>query len=137
MEGQSRRIFIRVSDAEYDDARDLAASMDLTVSALIRLLLRLPASSIRNAEDADTFVVIDTRTASHLAREIRRWGYHYNQSVHALNSIAYCLRLGEADATDALEALETVRGRIHELDGGVRSLRKEMHAVTDRVIVER
>ena len=134
MEGQSRRIFVRVSDAEYDSARDLAASMDLTVSALIRLLLRLPASSI---QDADTFVVLDTRTASHLAREIRRWGYHYNQSVHALNSIAYYLRLGEADAADALEALETVRERIHELDGGVRALRKEMHAVTDRVIVER
>ena len=134
MEGQSRRIFVRVSDTEYDGARDLAASMDLTVSALIRLLLRLPASSI---QDADTFVVLDTRTASHLAREIRRWGYHYNQSVHALNSIAYYLRLGEADAADALEALETVRERIHELDGGVRALRKEMHAVTDRVIVER
>lgn len=134
MEGQSRRIFVRVSDTEYDGARDLAASMNLTVSALIRLLLRLPASSI---QDADTFVVLDTRTASHLAREIRRWGYHYNQSVHALNSIAYYLRLGEADAADALEALETVRERIHELDGGVRALRKEMHAVTDRVIVER
>ncbi len=134
MEGQSRRIFVRVSDTEYDGARDLAASMNLTVSPLIRLLLRLPASSI---QDADTFVVLDTRTASHLAREIRRWGYHYNQSVHALNSIAYYLRLGEADAADALEALETVRERIHELDGGVRALRKEMHAVTDRVIVER
>jgi len=137
MEDQSRRIFVRVSDTEYDGARDLAASMNLTVPALIRLLLQLPASSIRDAEDADTFVVLDTRTASHLAREIRRWGYHYNQSVHALNSIAYYLRLGEADAADALEALETVRTKIHELDGGVRALRKEMHAVTDRVIVER
>ena len=137
MEGQSRRIFVRVSDAEYDGARDLAASMDLTVSALIRLLLQLLASSIRNVESTDAFVVLDTRAASHLAREMRRWGYHYNQSVHALNSIAYYLRLGEADATDALEALETVRERVHELDGGVRALRKEMHAVTGRVIVER
>lgn len=137
MEGQSKRIFIRVSDAEYDGTRDLATSMDLTVSALIRLLLRLPASSIRNDKSADTFVVLGTKTASHLAREMRRWGYHYNQSVHALNSIAHYLRLGEADAADALEALETVRGRTHELDGGVRALRKEMHAVTDRVIVER
>ena len=68
-------------------------------------------------------IVIDRETAVGMRREMRRWGHHYNQAVHALNAIAYYMRLDEADATDALEELGKVSNKLSLMDVGVSELR--------------
>lgn len=136
MKKHSTQLHLRVSPDELDRAKALARALNLTVSDLVRVLVQLPAPALAPGAHT-TMVVVDTATAAHLAREMRRWGYHYNQSVHALNAIAYYLRLHEADATDVLEVLDDVAGRIDCLNSGVCALRDEVHAITSHVIARR
>ena len=121
MENYPHRLFVRMSADGFAEAKALAASLDLSLSELVRLLLR----SARPGSGPDSIIVVDRNTAARLHQEMRRWGYHYNQAVHALNSIAYYLRLGEADADDALEELEKVSRKLEALNRSVVALRSE------------
>ena len=79
----------------------------MTLSDLIRCLLQLPDESI---EGGARLVVVDRATAVKLSREMRRWGHHYNQAVHALNAIAYYLRANDMDSSDVIEELDRTSG---------------------------
>lgn len=78
-----KQIHVRMSEDEIERAKLLAAGTGMTLSDLIRVLLQLPSSSI---EEGCRLVVIDRTTAAKLAREMRRWGHHYNQAVHTLST---------------------------------------------------
>lgn len=120
-----------MSEGEINRARALAKRLGMTLSDLIRTLLQLPASSI---EEGGGLVVIDRTTAVKLAREMRRWGHHYNQAVHALNAIAYYLRANDMDASDVLEELDRASGMLAAMQPGIEALRLEAEAISQRVI---
>lgn len=131
MERHPRQIHVRMSEGEVNRAKAFARSLGMTLSDLIRTLLQLPASSI---EEGDGFVVIDRTTAVKLAREMRRWGHHYNQAVHALNAIAYYLRANDMDASDVLEELDRASGKLAAMQPGIEALRREAEAISERAI---
>ena len=120
-----------MSEGEVNRAKAFARSLGMTLSDLIRTLLQLPASSI---EEGDGLVVIDRTTAVKLAREMRRWGHHYNQAVHALNAIAYYLRANDMDASDVLEELDGASGKLAAMQPGIEALRREAEAISERAI---
>lgn len=126
-----RQIHVRMSEGEVNRAKAFARSLGMTLSDLIRTLLQLPASSI---EEGDGLVVIDRTTAVKLAREMRRWGHHYNQAVHALNAIAYYLRANDMDASDVLEELDRASGKLAAMQPGIEALRREAEAISERAI---
>lgn len=128
MNRYTRSILVRISDAELARARRVAGALDMSLSGLIRLLLN--NADLGSFDDANAIIVIDRPTAIGLRMEMRRWGYHYNQAVHALNSIAYYLRLDEADATDALEELGEVNQNIESMNNGVALLRREVAEIS-------
>lgn len=131
MERHPRQIHVRMSEGEVNRAKAFARSLGMTLSDLIRTLLQLPASSI---EEGDGLVVIDRTTAVKLAREMRRWGHHYNQAVHALNAIAYYLRANDMDASDVLEELDRASGKLAAMQPGIEALRREAEAISKRAI---
>ena len=131
MERHPRQIHVRMSEGEVNRAKAFARSLGMTLSDLIRTLLQLPASSI---EEGDGVVVIDRTTAVKLAREMRRWGHHYNQAVHALNAIAYYLRANDMDASDVLEELDRASGKLAAMQPGIEALRREAEAISERAI---
>ena len=131
MERHPRQIHVRMSEGEVNRAKAFARSLGMTLSDLIRTLLQLPASSI---EEGDGLVVIDRTTAVKLAREMRRWGRHYNQAVHALNAIAYYLRANDMDASDVLEELDRASGKLAAMQPGIEALRREAEAISERAI---
>lgn len=131
MERHPKQIHVRMSEDEINRARALAKSLDMTLSDLIRTLLQLPASSIAKGGG---LVVIDRATAVKLAREMRRWGHHYNQAVHALNAIAYYLRANDMDAPDVLEELDRTSGKLAAMQPGIEGLRREAEAISQRAI---
>ena len=113
MERFDRRLHVRVSEADVERAQALANALSITTSALVRLLLQLPAEDIA----ARRHVVLDLTCANRLYRELNQWGYQQNQAAHALNLIAYHLRRGAMDASDVLEELASVErqlGRLRE-----------------------
>ena len=87
MENRAYRLDLRVTYEERKEAMELANRLGLTVSDLVRILLRLPAGYAEGTE-ARPVLVIDTTSAFKLARETRWWGHQYNQIAHALNRIA-------------------------------------------------
>lgn len=131
MERHPKQIHVRMSEGEINLAKALAKSLGMTLSDLIRALLQLPASSIA---EGGGLVVIDRVTAVKLAREMRRWGHHYNQAVHALNAIAYYLRANDMDTLDVLEELDLASGKLAAMQPGIEELRREAEAISERAI---
>lgn len=131
MERHPKQIHVRMSEDEIARAKALARSLDMTLSDLIRALLQLPASS---AGEGDILIVIDRMTAVKLAREMRRWGHHYNQAVHALNAIAYYLRANDMDTSDVLEELDRTSGRLAAMQPGIEALRREAETISQHAI---
>lgn len=131
MERHPKQIHVRMSEDEAARAKALAKSLGMTLSDLIRALLQLPVSSI---EEGGSLVVIDRATAVKLAREMRRWGHHYNQAVHALNAIAYYLRANDMDTSDVLEELDRTSGKLAAMQPGIEALRREAGAISQRAI---
>ena len=60
-------------------------------------------------------MVLDPACANRLYRELNQWGYQQNQADHALNRIAYYLRLEAMDASDVLEELTSVERQLARL----------------------
>ena len=124
METYPRRMFIRMSNEGATQAKLLASSLDMTLSDLVRVLLQSAGPIVDGRPDA--LIVVDRGTAVGLRRELRRWGHHYNQAVHALNAIAYYLRLNEMDSDEVVEELEKVSAKLEAMNTGVDSLRSEV-----------
>lgn len=111
MERYDKRLHVRVSEADIERAQTLASALNITTSALVRLLLQLPAEDVA----ARLHVVLDLTCANRLYRELNQWGYQQNQAVHALNRIAYYLRRETMDASDVLEELASVGRQLERL----------------------
>lgn len=131
MERHPKQIHVRMSEVELARAKALAQALDMTLSDLIRTLLQLPDSAV-GKEGA--LVVIDRVTAAKLVREMRRWGHHYNQAVHALNAIAYYLRANDMDAADVLEELDRTAERLAAMQPGIEALRRDAESISSRTI---
>ena len=89
--------------------------------------MQLPASSLG---EGGSLVVVDRVTALRLSREMRRWGHHYNQAVHALKAIAYYLRANDMDTSDVLEELDRTSGKLAAMQPGIEALRREAEAIS-------
>ncbi len=126
MERHPKQIHVRMSEEEISRAKGLAASLDMTLSDLIRLLVQLPAEK---AAGGASLIVIDRVTAVKLSREMRRWGHHYNQAVHALNAIAYYLRANDMDSSDVIGELARASEKLAAMQPGVEALRADAEAI--------
>lgn len=124
MQKCSRRIDLRVTDDDLEAAKSLAAECGMTVSDVVRILLRLPREYVAGT-DARPVLVVDAVSARKLARETRWWGYQYNQITHALNRIAMYLRRDMCDAADALEQLQVVEEKVDRANADIAILRAE------------
>jgi len=131
MERHPKQIHVRMSEDEIERAKRLATDTGMTLSDLIRVLLQMPATSVG---EGGRLIVIDRTTAAKLTREMRRWGHHYNQAVHALNAIAYYLRANDMDAPDVLEELDRASGKLAVMQPGVEALRRSVDDVAGSVI---
>ena len=131
MERHPKQIHVRMSEDEIERAKRLAADTGMTLSDLIRVLLQIPATSVG---EGGRLIVIDRTTAAKLTREMRRWGHHYNQAVHALNAIAYYLRANDMDTPDVLEELDRAAGKLAAMQPGVEALCRSVEDVSGSVI---
>lgn len=125
------RIHLRLSEKEKLRLKNLAESKGMSMSDVVRVLIQLPAESVPGETDFETIVILDKDTMGRMRREMRRWGYHYNQAVHALNALAYYMRHDEADFMDALDVLDNVSQKIDAMNIGVIELRNDVSKISD------
>ena len=135
MERYPERLYVRLAREDKERAQEVAEAMGLSLSDLVRLMVRLaaadPGLAARAASEGGP-LVLDTATCLRIARELRRWGYHYNQGVHALNSVAFHLRHGSRDYGDMAEALRDARAELSAVNGAAGGLCREMASLTGR-----
>ena len=135
MERYPERLYVRLAREDKERAQEVAGAMGLSLSALVRLMVRLaaadPGLAARAASEGGP-IVLDTATCLRIARELRRWGYHYNQGVHALNSVAFHLRHGSRDYGDMAEALRDARAELSAVNGAAGGLCREMASLPGR-----
>lgn len=123
-------MFFRVTEDERKRFRAWSEKLDMSQSDLFHALIQLD-----NVEDGGKpvqCVVLDTKTTKNLAGELKRWGYHFNQANHALNSIVYLLRLEEEDEDWAMGQIDGVRFKLESLQKGVDDIRYGLAGLSDK-----
>ena len=123
----------RVSDADFRAVCERADEEELTRSEYLRYVARMVADDAANADRGG--VLLDGHSMRKLSRELVKWGHHYNQGMHALNSIKFALEHGRGD-------LEWVSGKLDEcalllaqVEEGRSEIESELDALEGRAIV--
>lgn len=128
-----QHINMRLTDGEKDRVTALAKSNGMSVSQFVRVLIKLPDDYVSNG--SCTAVVIDRTSVPRLEREMRRWGNHYNQAVHALNRIAYYAERGSLGTDEANRLLGKAAGNLEDLNVAVIELRNDVKEISSHAIV--
>ncbi|RDB55487.1 hypothetical protein C1879_10690 [Paraeggerthella hongkongensis] len=129
-----QHINMRLTPDEKSRAISLAKSKDLSVSQLMRILIKLPAESA-DADGVHTAVIIDRSSVPKLEREMRRWGHHYNQAVHALNRIAYYVERGSLKTEETHQLLRRAEGNLEDLNVAVAELRDDVKGIAQHTVI--
>ena len=123
----------RVSDADFRAVCERCDEEEISRSEYLRYVVRMVADDARNAERGG--VLLDGRSMRKMSRELVKWGHHYNQGMHALNSIKFALEHGRGD-------LEWISGKLDEcalllaqVEEGRSEIASELDALEDRAIV--
>lgn len=135
VERYPERLFVRLAPEDKTGAQEVADALDISLSDLVRSLVRLAAAEpddAARAVAASRPILLDTGCALRMARELRKWGVHYNQGIHALNTVALRIRHGDRDFTDMLEAVERAAAFLEETEAAARGMRSDMAALTGR-----
>lgn len=135
MERYPERLFVRLAPEDKTRAQEVADALGISLSDLVRSLVRLAAADPGGVADgvaASRPILLDAGCALRTARELRRWGVHYNQGIHALNTVALRIRHGDRDFSDMLEAVERATALLEETEGAARAMRAAMAELTGR-----
>lgn len=117
-----KRITIRLTNFERQKIQADAEKLGLSVSEMLRFLCSFQVE-IFTEETAKKYgkngikvLLIDASEIKQLKRQIRAWGHHYNQAVHALNIIQSKRFLSQEEtrkylnsAMDKLAGIETMK----------------------------
>lgn len=129
-----QHINMRLTPDEKSRAIGLAKSKGLSVSQLMRVLIQLP-SECADADGIRTAVIIDRSSVPRLEHEMRRWGNHYNQAVHALNRIAYYAERESLKTEEAHRLLRKAEGNLEDLNVAVVKLRDDVKGISQHAVV--
>lgn len=114
---KTHTLSFRLAEEDYQRLAERCRKAELTQSKYLRYLIRTPLVVTEDLKEDVYCVVMDKRALRMISRELTRWGYHYNQAVHAMNSINYYVAHGKVDS------------RI--LDGKAESIEVELAAVNE------
>lgn len=126
-------MFFRVTEDERDRFRAWSEKLDMSQSDLFHALIQL--DKVEGDGGTVPCVVLDSKTARSLAGELKRWGYHFNQANHALNSIVYLLRLEEEGENWAMGQIDGVRFKLESLQKGVDDIRYGLVDISGRPVL--
>ena len=126
-------ICCRLSDEDRDQLHQQAERFQKTPSEYIRYLIRIPVDAKEG--DGTRCVVLDTDALGSMSRELTKWGYHYNQAVHALNRLAYYADRGTLKTEEAHQLLRRAEGNLEDLNVAVVKLRDDLENIAQHTVV--
>ena len=122
--GKERRVTFRMEGGDYDALCERCERAGLSKSEYLRYLVRIPLSTEANAGDEHR-ILVDRRALWAMSRELTKWGYHYNQAVHAMNLINFHARHGHVD-----------RDEVADVNGAAREMAAELGRIGADSLVE-
>ena len=113
----TRTISIRLTEDDFRLIEERCCAHGLSRSDYIRQLARVDA--VTGDIGAQRVLVLDRTTMLAAAKEMRTWGRHYNQAVHALNVMAKYLRNAwNVDGDEVADQLVHVRAKLDDIQHG-------------------
>lgn len=88
---------VRLEETDMEKLRRDALATERSVSDHIRLLIRMP---VEMSEEDGAVLLLSLADFRKVELQLQRAGIGFNQSVHALNSLALCAREGEDISRD-------------------------------------
>lgn len=114
---KEHRVTFRMADSDYENLLQRCAEAQMSKSEYMRYLVRISILPEEGEEGClGRYIVVDKRAMWAMSRELTKWGYHYNQAVHALNSINYYLVHGIAKGALLDQKAETVEAELQAVN---------------------
>mgnify|MGYP000087158174 CR=1 FL=1 len=123
--GKERRVTFRMEGGDYDALCERCERAGLSKSEYLRYLVRIPLSTEANAGDEHR-ILVDRRALWAMSRELTKWGYHYNQAVHAMNLINFHARHGRVDRDLVAESIPTIERELADVNAAAREMAAEL-----------
>lgn len=134
MASKTNMFSCRFNDEDFESLHANAAALDVTPSTYVRYLVRIPVSADSEPEGTKV-IVIDNKTVDAMRYELVRWGRHYNQGVHALNSIAYAAR-GKALGRDYfVQQIGIANEKLDAAEKGRKTLEKKLDNLEGSILI--
>ena len=133
--GKERRVTFRMEGGDYDALCERCECAGLSKSEYLRYLVRIPLATEANAGDEHR-ILVDRRALWAMSRKLTKWGYHYNQAVHAMNLINFHARHGRVDRDLVAESVPTIERELADVNAAAREMAAELGRIGADSLVE-
>ena len=131
-----RTLSFRLAEDDYQKLVKRCCKAELSKSMYLRYLIRIPIVCDEVTEESAPCIVLDKKSIRDISRELTRWGYHYNQAVHALNSINYYITNGKVKE-DLLDGkAESIELALIDVNENAQRIVCELASLQDNMVVE-
>ena len=131
-----RTLSFRLAEDDYQKLVERCRKAELSKSMYLRYLIRIPIVCDEATEESAPCVVLDKRSIRDISRELTRWGYHYNQAVHAMNSINYYIVHGKATTELIAPKAETIETELAAVNENAERIVYELARIQCSTIME-
>lgn len=134
---KDHRITFRMADDDYERLVKRCQDIEMSKSEYLRYLVSIPmVADAEDAEASDKFIVLDRWALRRMSRELTKWGYHYNQAVHATNSINYYFVHGKATTPLLEQKAETIEIELAAVNENAQRIVYELASMQASTFIE-
>ena len=133
---KTHTLSFRLAEDDYRELAERCRKAELSQSKYLRYLIRIPIVTDQNHGEDVQCIVLDRKSLRKISRELTRWGYHYNQAVHAMNSINYYVTHGKA-SSDILDGkAESIEMALIDVNDNAQRIVYELAQLQSKQLVE-
>ena len=126
----------RLAEDDYQELAERCRKAELSQSKHLRYLIRIPIVTDQEHGEDLQCIVLDRKSLRKMSRELTRWGYRYNQAVHAMNSINYYVAHGKA-SSDILDGkAESIEAALVDVNDNAQRIVYELAQLQSKHLVE-
>lgn len=129
-----KNVCFRLEETDIEILDAACEDLSKTRTEYFRYLLRFPLAA-KGAKPPCDCIVLDAETFEGLRKELVRWGYHYNQAVRSLNSIALFIKNGTLDEDWLEETLSKISETLDEVNDGRTELEESIDALQAKIVI--
>ena len=122
---------IRLDASDCERLSAEAERLKVSKSEYLRYLIRLAPEPGREYRA----VTIERGQLHAMRYELVRWGRHYNQAVHALNSIEYRMEHGQLDNAGCRQLLLSCEANLAKVDAGRAEIERQLVELSESALV--